>query len=278
MPRTRYSLLRATAVAAAALALALSGASAASAFGPVDVTITPSTTGENPLTNVAYICPATSVSAVATWTGTQGGAPYVLGPSPLALVAGEFDDDYYLESYFDRDTDVTFSVDCSDAGSLVTGSDSTVYHVPTINAASSAPASLAANADLVVTGNCGTAVSIDSLTVYAYQQPGNILIATFPHFVAYNNVGNYTINLGTPTALAVPVGDSVQAQVICHSTAPAPHNTSLRSTSTTVAAAALAPAAGLPNSGVEPAGAIAGSGVLLLAGAVLLLVRRSRLA
>ncbi len=276
MPRTRRSLVRIAAIAAVSAALALGSATAASAFGPADITVTPSTTGENPLTAISVVCPATSVTAVITWTGTQGGAPIVYGPSPEALDgAGEFSDDYFLESFFDRDTDATFSVDCRDAVPASTGTDSIVYHLPTTGATSTAPATLAANAALVVAGNCGTAVSIVSLDVYAYQQPGSILLSGFPQNIAYTNAANYSVNLGTPASLGLPVGSSVLVQVLCNSSAPSTHRTSLRSTTTAVTAAAAAPAgAALPAAGADSAVPLGLAAALLGGGAVLLLARR----
>lgn len=276
MPRTRRSLVRIAAIAAVSAALALGSATAASAFGPADITVTPSTTGENQLTAVAVVCPVTSVTALITWTGTDGGAPIVYGPTPSALdAAGEFSDNYFLESFFDRDTDATFALDCRDAGNVSTGTDSIVYHLPTTLATSSAPASLAANANIVATGNCGTAVGINSIDVYVYRQPGNTLL-TGPVNIAFLNVVNYNVNVGTATSLGVPAGDSVFVQVFCNTTNPAPHVTSVRATTTAITAAVVAPAAGLADSGVEPAGLVTAAGALLV-GAALLLVWRRRL-
>lgn len=279
MSRTsRFARLGAVAIAVAALTVVT--AAPALAFGPADITITPSTTGENPLTEIATVCPVGTVSATLTWTGTQSGAPRTYGPSPLVLDGvGESSDDYYLESFFDRDTDATIALDCLDAGNATIGADSALYHLPTTNAASSTPATLAANADLVAAGNCGTATSIVSVSTYAYTQPGSVLIAGFPVTTAYNGVGNYSVNLGTPASLGVSSGTSVLVQVLCTSTAPATHTTSVRNSTTVVTAAIAAPAAVTPalaSTGFDSALPLAIGSALLAAGAVLLVVRRRR--
>ena len=282
MPSTRNSLVRLAIVGALASAMALAAATPALAFGPADVTVTPSTTGENPLTTIAVVCPSPSDTMTLTWTGTDGGAPAAYGGSPEALDVGtgEFSDDYFLESFFDRDTDATFTLECFD-GVTSTGTDSIVYHLPATGAASSTPASLAANANLIATGNCGTATSIVSVSTYAYTQPGSVLISGFPVTTAYNGVGNYSLNLGTPASLGVSAGTSVLVQVLCTSSAPSSHTTSVRSSTTVVSAAAVAPAAPapslLPAAGSDSALPLTLGAALVVAGGAILLVRRRRI-
>jgi len=272
-------LARLGAIALAVAALSIGTAAPALAFGPADITITPSTTGENPLTEIATVCPTGTVSATLFWTGTQAGAPKTYGPSPLVLdIVGESSDDYFLESFFDRDTDATIAVNCLDAGNASIGSDSALYHLPTTGAVSSTPATLAANADLVATGNCGTATSIVSVSTYLYTQPGSVLVAGFPVTTAYNGVGNYSVNLGTPASHSVSAGTSVLVQVLCTSSAPSSHTTSARSSTTAVTAAVVAPAAVTPAlaaTGFESALPL-GLGAVLAAGGVLLFARRRR--
>ena len=273
-------LARVGAIAFAVIALSIGTAAPALAFGPADITVTPSTTGEDPLTAIATVCPVGTVSATMTWTGTESGAPVGYGPFPVVLdVAGESTDDYYLESFFDRDTDATFALNCLDAGSASIGTDSVVYHLPTTNAVSSTPATLAANADLVAAGNCGTASSIVSVSTYAYTQPGSVLITGFPVTTAYSGVGNYGVNLGTPTSLGVSAGTSVLVQVLCNSSDPSFHSTSVRNSTTAVTAAVAAPAAVTPAlaaTGFDSALPLGLGAALLAAGAVLLLARRRR--
>ena len=277
MSRTsRFARLGAVAVAVAALSLGM--AAPAFAFGPVDITITPSTTGENPLTEIATVCPVGTVSATLFWSGTQAGAPKTYGPSPLVLDGvGESADDYFLESFFDRDTDATITVDCLDAVNASIGTDNALYHLPTTNAVSSTPATLAANADLVAAGNCGTAASIVSVTTYAYTQPGSVLIAGFPITTPYTGVGNYSLNLGTPASLGVSTGTSVLVQVLCTSSAPSTHTTSNRTSTTVVTAAVSAPAAITP-AAVTPGLAATGSDAVqpLVVGAGLFVAWRRR--
>lgn len=279
MSRTSHAA-RFGAIAFAAVALAVSSASPALAFGPADISIYPGTTGENPLTTVAVICPATSTTFSSTWTGTQNGSPNVLSVGATSLdVNGEWEDTYYLESFFDRDSDVTFALDCFDAGLASTGSDSTLYRLPTTGAASSAPASRAANAALVVTGDCGTAASITSLTVYAYQQPGAVLLAGFPQTVPYTNAADYSLDLGTPTSLGLVSGDTTLVQVLCNSSAPSAHTTSVRGTTTVITAAVVAAAApALAATGSDPTGSLLSAGALVLAGGALAFSRRRKTA
>jgi hypothetical protein len=276
--RTRKHLIRFAAVGLLVSALAFAGATPALAFGPADVTVTPSTTGENPLTTVAVVCPSPADTMTLSWTGTLSGAPASYGGGSQALDgAGEFSADYYFESFFDRDTDATLSLECFD-GVTSLGTDVTVYHLPTTGAVSSTPASRAANADLIATGNCGTAASIVSVSTYAYTQPGAVLIAGFPVTTAYTGVGNYSINLGTPASLGVSAGTSVLVQVICTSSAPTSLTTSIRSSTTLVSAAVAAPAApALAASGSDTALPLGLGAALLAAGGVLLLARRRRI-
>lgn len=275
MPRTRRSFVRIAAIAAVSAGLLFGSATAASAFGPTDITVTPETTGEDQLTTVAVVCPVSSVSARFTWTGTDAGAPVVFGPFSLPLDGvGEVTEAYYLEGYFDRDTDATFAVECLDAGLVVMGTDSTVYHLPTTGAVSNAAASRPVNQDIVVTGNCGTAASITSLTISAYQEPADTLIPGFPIVVPYTNAADYSVNLGTGTALGVPVGDTVLVSVLCQSSAPATHFTSNRITLTLMADAVTAAAPALAATGVNPVGGLIAAGGLAAVGGALLLMRR----
>lgn len=275
MPRTRSTLVRIAAIAAVSAGLIFGSATAASAFGPADITVTPETTGENQSTALSVVCPLTSVSARLTWTGIDGGAPIVYGPFSTPLdVAGELTETYFLEGFFDRDTDATFALECLDAGALVTGTDSTVHHLPTTGAVSSAAASRPVNQDIVVTGNCGTAVSITSLTISAYQEPADTLIAGFPIVVPYTNAADYSVNLGTGTALGVPVDDTVLVSVQCQSSAPATHFTSNRITLTLMAAAVAAAAPALAATGVDATGTLIAAGSLAALGGALLLMRR----
>ncbi len=285
MPRTRQSLIRAGVLGILIAALAGGAATPAFAFGPADGTVTPTTSGENPLTTVAAVCPAPSDTVTLSWTGIQSGAPVSYGPTPQVLDgAGEYSDGYFLESFFDRDTDATLTIECFD-GVTSLGTDATLYHLPTTGATSATAASLGINQDIVATGNCGTATSIDALNVYAYQLPANTLIAGFPITVPYTNAANFAVTVGTGTALGVPVGDSVRVSVLCHATAPTAHTTSSR-VSTTLMTLAVAPAG--------PAGSAAGNslaatgtdltltaltaGVLFACAAALLLLRRRRVA
>jgi hypothetical protein len=283
VPRTRKPLVRLASVGILASALAFAAATPAFAFGPADVTVTPSTTGEDPLTTVAIVCPSPSDTVTSTWSGTDSGAPISYGGAPDPLdAAGEFSDDYYFESFFDRDTDATLSIECFD-GATSTGTDSVVYHLPTTGAVAFAAASRGVNQDLVVTGNCGTAVSIDAIVLNAYQEPADTLIAGFPMTVPYTNAADFSVVVGTGNSLAVPVGDSIDVSVACRSTAPTSHGTSNRITSTLMTAAVTAPPAAAPGSGLAATGVdlgmpIIAASVLVVTGAGLLLVRRRRAA
>ena len=281
MRRTRQTLVRIAAVGVLVSALAVGAATPALAFGPAEITITPTTTGEDPLTTVAIVCPSPSDTATLSWSGTDGGAPASYGPTTEVLDgAGEFSADYAFESFFDRDTDATLSIECFD-GVTSTGTDSAAYHLQTTGAVSAAAASLGVNQDLVVTGNCGTAASIDSISVYAYRQPANTLLSGFPMVVPYANASDYAVNLGSGDTLGVPVGDSIRVSVICHSTAPAPHNTSSRIGTTLMTAAVTLPAppasgSALAATGADPTVSTMAAGLLVLTGAALLLIRRRR--
>lgn len=282
MPRTRHSLARLALIGALASALALGAAVPAFAFGPATITITPSTTGEDPLTSVGAVCPSPSDSVTITWTGTHSGSPVVLGPTSYVLDgAGEFLSNYYMESFFDRDTDATFSMECFN-GAVSTGTDSTVYHLPTTGAVSSAPASLGVNQDLIVTGNCGSTVSVVSIEISAYRASDDSLLSGFPFGVAYTNAADYSVSIGSGTTFSVPETDSITVSIQCRTSAPALHTASNRVTSTLMTAAVTAPPAAAPgagalaSTGTEITAPIAAGGALVIAGALLMLVRRRR--
>ena len=284
MPRTSKFLIHVAAVGVLTSALGLAAVTPAFAFGPAEITITPTTTGENPLVTVSIVCPSPSDTASLSWSGTDGGVPASYGPTTEVLDgAGEFSAGYFFESLFDRDTDATLSIECFD-GVTSTGTDSATYHLQTTGAVSATPASLAVNQDLVVTGNCGTAVSIDSISVYAFLQPGNTLIAGFPHVVPYTNASNYSVSVGSGTALGVPVGGSIRVSVLCQSTAPATHVTSSRLSTTLMTVAVTPPAppasaasgSALAATGTELIAPTAAAGLLVIVGAVLVFVRRRR--
>lgn len=279
MPRTRQTLVRLAAVGVLASALAFAGAAPAFAFGPAEVTLTPTTTGEDQLTTLAVVCPATSDRVAITWTGTDGGSPTVYGPFTEFLdVSGEYADDYYFETFFDRDTDVTVDITCLDTVTP-TGTDSAVFHLPTTGAVHSAPASRGINQDITVTGNCGTSTSIDSIRVEAYLVSPSTLLAGYPIVVPYTNAADYSINVGSGDSLSVAEGDSIDVYVVCHSTAPAPHNVSNRVSRTLMTAAVIAPAAGgsaLAATGIELSAPLGAAAALVAAGVALLLIRRNR--
>jgi hypothetical protein len=284
VPRTRRSfvntvvVVRLAAVGVLASALAFAGSSAAFAFGPAEVTLTPTTTGEGQLATLAVVCPSPSDSVDITWTGTKNSAPIVYGPFSETLAVGEFSNDYYFDSFFDLDTDATIDITCLDTVTP-TGTDSLVYHVPTTGAAHSAPASRGVNQDITVTGNCGTSTNIDSITVTAYLVSTSAVLTGYPTVVPYTNAANYSLNIGSGDSLGAPVADSVDVYVACHSTAPAPHNVSNRSSRTLMTAAVVAPAAGgsaLAATGSDLSAPLVSAAALLVAGAVLLVMRRSR--
>lgn len=271
---------RLAAVAGLALVLTIGAAAPAFAFGPADITVTPQATGEDPLTTLAVVCPATSTSVSVTWTGADGGAPVTYGPSSETLDGvGEWSNNYYLESFFDRDTDATFTIDCLDAALASTGTDSVVYHLPTTGAVSSTPATLAANADLVATGNCGTATGVFQLSVEVYDMSGPTS-AYGPTTIAYTGPANYSVNVGTPASLGLAAGDTARFYVNCGSNTGSVHTSSIRFTETAILAAAVTPAAtagpALAATGSESVLPLAAGGGLLLLGAAVLILRRRR--
>jgi LPXTG-motif cell wall-anchored protein len=279
VPRTRQSLVRFAAVGVLASALAFGAASPALAFGPADVTLTPTTTGEDQLTTLAVVCPAPSDSVDITWTGTDGGVATVYGPfNELLDASGEYADDYYFETFFDRDTDVTVDITCLDAGTP-SGTDSAVFHLPTTGAVHTGPASRGINQDITVTGNCGTSANIDSIRVEAYRVSTDTVLAGFPSVVPYTNAADYSITVGSGNSLGVVQGDSIDVYVVCHSTDPAPHNVSNRVNRTLMLAAVVAPAAGgaaLAATGTDLTVPLIAATALVAAGAALLLIRRNR--
>lgn len=277
-------LPRLAVVLIAAAALTVGIASPAAAFGPPSITVTPTTTGEGSLAVTAVECPVTSTDAAVTWTGTFNGAPRVLGPTSQALdVNGQWSDTFFLDSFFDRGTVVTFTVACSAAG-VPTGDNTaapTLYTIPDTGAVTSTPASSAIDADFAATGNCGSAPAVDGLLVRVFDSTGNTQIGSTIN-AAYAG-GTYSVSVGSGTSLGLAVGDSVQVQVLCTSTTPSTHTTSGRISITAFTAAvvppvtpAVTPAAvsNLAAAGTDSLLPLGGAVAILIAGVALVVLRR----
>jgi LPXTG-motif cell wall-anchored protein len=199
--------------------------------------------------------------------------------------SGVWQDDFYIDDFYLRGTTTNFTVECYDGpvvAGLVTGAvTGTVLASRLIvdsGAAATAPASIAVDAPLTVTGDCGTSASIVSLTYYVYDNAYTQIGALTT--VAYTGPADYSLAIGTPTSLGLPVGETARVQVFCTSSAPATHTASVRETASAVVAAAVVPPAPaaptLAATGAESILPLAGGLALITLGGVVLLLRRRR--
>lgn len=273
-----------------AAALTLVAVQPAAAFtDPPTFTLTPSHPDEEPLTTERAECPIGSLSVRVSESGTApAGTPINFQGDRTLDASGVWEDDFYIDDFYQRGSTTSFTIECYDGpvvGGVVTGAITGTTLASRLivdsGAAAAAPASIAVDAPLTVTGDCGTSASIVSLTYYVYDNAYTQI--GLPTTVGYTGPADYSLAIGTPTALGLPVGETARVQVFCTSSAPSSHTASVRETASAVVAAAVVPAGpaapaapALAATGAESVLPLAGGLALIALGGVVLLLRRRR--